>query len=106
MMDPDYDDMEMMEEEEPFYPEDPSMLVGDEMIGPDGALLPPGAEEPISEPGAEAPIPAAGPMPFPGGRRIYPASPFTPQPQYPQPGLPRPPGAGPDDGSGPSAPPP
>ncbi len=85
MLDPDFDDLD---EEDPFELEDPSLI---------GQDTPPPAQGGAA-PAAEAPIPAAGPMPFPGGQQVFPASPFTRQPTYPQP---RPPGAGPDQGATP-----
>jgi hypothetical protein len=94
MVDPEYDELE---EEDPFEAEDPALL-GDEL--PEEP--PEAAEEGEVEP-AEAPIPAAGPLPFPGGRQVFPASPFTPQPSYPEVPAPLPPGTGPDQGATPPA---
>lgn len=104
MMDPGFDDIEM-EEEEPFDFDDPSMLVGPEMMGPEDAADS-GGDEALPGVETEAPIPAAGPMPFPGNRQIFSTSPFTPQPQSPQPVAPGPPDAGPGDGSDAAGPPP
>jgi hypothetical protein len=64
-------------EEDPF--EDPALLEED----PGDLPEEPSVETPPAA-GPQAPVPAAGPMPFPGGQQMFPASPFTPQPTFPQ----------------------
>ncbi len=80
------------EEEDPF--EDPALMdeefpEDDPAFEEDPALAPP--EGP---PGPMMPDSTATPMPFPGGRQVFPASPFTPQPTAPLPGPPTNPAEG------------
>jgi hypothetical protein len=83
-------------EEDPF--EDPALLEEDY---PEESLEDPAAENPGPEAQVpQAPAPAPGPMPFPGGQQMFPASPFAPQPTYPQP-APAAPEAGSDGASNP-----
>jgi hypothetical protein len=75
-----FDDPALMDEE---FPEDDPAL-GD---APDPAAVPPG---PAIVPGGVPPGPTLpaqtpAPLPFPGGRQVFPASPFTPQPTMPEP---------------------
>jgi hypothetical protein len=74
--DAEYDEMY---EEDPF--EDPALLEEEYAEEPleEPAVGPPGA----GVPAPQAPVPAAGPMPFPGGQQMFPASPFAPQPTFP-----------------------
>jgi len=92
MLDPAFD-----EEEDPFddpalmdeeFPEDEPPMEGDPSVGAPGPTAP---AQPMPFPG-----------PFPGGRQVYPASPFTPQPVFPQPGPPGP--ATPEEGAAPPRP--
>lgn len=70
-------------EEDPF--EDPALMeeeYPDEVPEEMAPETPPGTVSP-----GQAPVPAAGPtgpMPFPGGQRMFPASPFAPQPSFPE----------------------
>jgi hypothetical protein len=80
------------EEEDPF--EDPALMdeefpEDDPTFEEDPALAPP--EAPPGPAGTDA---TPAPMPFPGGRRVFPASPFTPQPTAPLPGPPPDPAMG------------
>jgi hypothetical protein len=85
--DPALMDEEFPEEEPPF--DDPD-LIEDPALAPPGAELVPGATPP--DPAAPAQSPT--PVPFPGNRQMFPASPFTPQPTIPDPA---PPPAGDED---------
>ncbi len=78
MMDPGLDDLE----DEDLY--DDSDLMDEELLEDEPPL---DEEEPLA-PAAAPPPPGSGALPFPGGQpRIYPASPFTPQPSFgPPPG--------------------
>jgi len=77
MLETDFD-----EEEDPF--EDPALM--DEDFPEDDPAFEEDPAGAASEPAAPDAAPA--PLPFPGGRQVFPASPFTPQPEYPQPGPP------------------
>jgi hypothetical protein len=89
VFDPTFD-----EEEDPF--EDPALM--DEDFPEDE---PPMEDDPaLGEPDPAAP--AAGPIPFPGGRQMFPVSPFAPQPEFPEPG---PPGAPTPEGGAAQPPP-
>ncbi len=78
MMDPGLDGLE----DEDFY--DESDLMDEELLEDE----PPLDEEGPLAPAAAVPPPGSGALPFPGGQpRVYPASPFTPQPSFgPPPG--------------------
>lgn len=76
MMDPSLDDPD-----EEFL-DDEAGLMDEELLEDE----PPSDEEEPLAPGAAALPPGSGALPFPGGQpRIYPASPFAPQPFSPQP---------------------
>ena len=77
MLEPDFD-----EAEDPF--EDPALM--DEDFPEDDPALE--GDPTIAAPGPAALDPAPAPLPFPGGRQVFPASPFAPQPEFPQPGPP------------------
>jgi hypothetical protein len=81
MLEPDFgegedpfDDPALMDEE---FPEDDPALEEDPPVFP-----------PEGPPGPAVPDATPAPMPFPGGRQVFPASPFTPQPTAPLPGPP------------------
>ena len=71
MMDPTFDELG---DEDPY-----DDLMDEELLEDEPPL---DEEEPLA-PAAAAPPPGSRPLPFPGGQpRVYPASPFTPQPSF------------------------
>lgn len=74
------------EDDDPF--EDPALM--DEEFPEDDPALgeDPAAAAPEGPPVPPVPDAAPAPIPFPGGRQVFPASPFTPQPTDPLPGPP------------------